>query len=74
LSQVAVRGGFGYAQVVVPLILFATLIVAFAAHTLRTRAVPIIDLRLFRMRSFAAGLTSSSSPAAGRSAYRSDRE
>jgi EmrB/QacA subfamily drug resistance transporter len=54
LSQVAVRGGFGYAQVIVPLLVFAALMVAFAVHTLRTQAVPVIDLRLFTVRSFSA--------------------
>ncbi|MEJ3750470.1 MDR family MFS transporter [Actinomycetes bacterium KLBMP 9797] len=54
LSQVAVHGGFGYAEVVAPLAASAALLVAFTAHTLRTRAVPVVDLRLFRVPSFRA--------------------
>jgi len=54
LSQIAVHDGIAYAQVVGPLVIFAALMAAFIAHTLRTRAVPVIDLRLFRMRSFSA--------------------
>ena len=39
---------------IVPLAIGAVLLVAFAVHALRTRVEPIIDLRLFRSRSFAA--------------------
>jgi EmrB/QacA subfamily drug resistance transporter len=54
LSQIAVRGGIAYAPVIGPLVIFAALLAAFTAHTWRTRAVPVVDLRLFRVRSFSA--------------------
>ncbi|WP_433465568.1 DHA2 family efflux MFS transporter permease subunit [Spirillospora sp. CA-128828] len=38
----------------IPLIVGAVLLVAFAIHALRTHAEPILDLRLLRIRSFAA--------------------
>src|SRR4051794_10431310 len=52
LSQVATQGTAADGRVLVPLGVFAVLLTAFLAHTLRTRAVPIIDLRLFRSRPF----------------------
>ena len=54
LSEAGNQGGFGGGAVIVPLATGAALLVAFAVHALRTRAEPIIDLRLFRSRSFAA--------------------
>lgn len=54
LSQIAVRGGFSHAQVIGPLAVCLALLVAFTAHTLRTGAEPVVDLRLFRIRSFSA--------------------
>jgi EmrB/QacA subfamily drug resistance transporter len=58
LSEAGARGGFGDAQVIVPVVLGVALLAAFTVHALRTRIDPIIDLRLFRARSFtgAAGL------------------
>jgi len=52
LSQ-AGRDGFGSPRVLVPLAVAAVLLAAFARHALR-RDEPIIDLRMFRVRSFAA--------------------
>jgi EmrB/QacA subfamily drug resistance transporter len=54
LSQVAERGGFESAAVVAPLAGCVALLAAFAGHTLRTAAVPVVDLRLFRVRAFSA--------------------
>ncbi|MTD58844.1 DHA2 family efflux MFS transporter permease subunit [Amycolatopsis pithecellobii] len=53
LSQVSVRGGFGDPGVIIPLAVGAVLLVLFCVHALRTRTEPVVDLRLFRSRSFA---------------------
>jgi EmrB/QacA subfamily drug resistance transporter len=53
-SEAGTRGGFGGGHVIVPLAVGVALLVAFAVHALRTRIEPIIDLRLFRVRSFTA--------------------
>jgi EmrB/QacA subfamily drug resistance transporter len=53
-SEAGTRGGFGGAAVVVPLTIGMALVAAFAVHSLRTKIEPIIDLRLFRQRSFTA--------------------
>jgi EmrB/QacA subfamily drug resistance transporter len=54
LSEAGSGGGFGGGEVVVPIVAGAALLAAFCVHALRTRAEPIIDLRLFRRRSFTA--------------------
>jgi EmrB/QacA subfamily drug resistance transporter len=54
LSQAGGHGGFGNAAVLVPLAAGLALLAAFAAHALRTRNEPLIDLRLLRNRPFAA--------------------
>ncbi|RKQ91904.1 EmrB/QacA subfamily drug resistance transporter [Solirubrobacter pauli] len=54
LSRAGDAGGFGAAQVLIPLGLGLTLLAVFVVHALRTRAEPIIDVRLLRVRSFAA--------------------
>jgi EmrB/QacA subfamily drug resistance transporter len=54
LSEAGQHGGFGDPAVVVPIVLGAALLTAFGIHALRTRVDPIIDLRLFRLRSFTA--------------------
>jgi EmrB/QacA subfamily drug resistance transporter len=54
LSEAGSHGSFGRGTVVVPLALGAVLLVAFATHALRTRVEPLIDLRLFKARSFSA--------------------
>jgi EmrB/QacA subfamily drug resistance transporter len=58
LSEAGSRGNFGGTSVILPIAIGAALLVAFSAHSLRTKGEPIIDLRLFRARSFtgAAGL------------------
>jgi EmrB/QacA subfamily drug resistance transporter len=52
LAQVSTAGGFGHVRVIVPLAAGAVLLAAFAWHALRTAVVPLVDLRLFRSRSF----------------------
>jgi len=52
LARVSPSGGFADAAVVVPFAIGLGLLVAFAIHALRTRAEPVVDLRLFRVRSF----------------------
>jgi len=54
LSEAGSRGGFANGGVIVPLAIGAALLAAFAAHALRATVEPIIDLRLFRARSFTA--------------------
>ena len=54
LSRAGDAGGFGASQVLVPLGLGLVLLTVFVVHALRTTAVPIIDVRLLRVRSFAA--------------------
>jgi EmrB/QacA subfamily drug resistance transporter len=53
-AEAGTRGSFKDAQVIGALAVGAALLVAFAVHALRTRIEPIIDLRLFRVRSFTA--------------------
>ncbi len=57
-SEAGASGSFGDRSVIIPVALGAALVAAFAVHALRTRIEPLIDLRLFRSRSFtaAAGL------------------
>jgi EmrB/QacA subfamily drug resistance transporter len=52
LARAGTYGRFGDAHVVVPIGLGVGLLIGFGAHALRTRREPIIDLRLFRERSF----------------------
>ena len=53
-AQVGTFGGFGHAAVAVPLALGVALLGAFVVHALRARTEAVVDLRLFRVRSFAA--------------------
>jgi EmrB/QacA subfamily drug resistance transporter len=53
LAQVGDQGGFGHARVLVPLAAGAVLVAVFAVRALHT-AHPLVDLRLFEVRSFAA--------------------
>jgi EmrB/QacA subfamily drug resistance transporter len=53
LAQVGTQGGFAHAHVLAPLAAGLALLIAFAVHALRA-AEPVIDLRLFRVRSFSA--------------------
>src|SRR4051812_16942379 len=51
LAKTATEGGMGAAAVLVPMLAGAALIAAFAVHALHT-SEPLIDLRLFRNRTF----------------------
>src|ERR1700754_4026609 len=53
LAKSSGAGGFGSSAVLVPRLLRAALLVAFVLHALRTTA-PLIDVRLFKNRTFAA--------------------
>lgn len=57
LSRVGGLGGFEHGAVAGPLALGVVLLVAFVLRALRTGAGSIVDLRLFRVRSFAASST-----------------
>ena len=54
LSQVAIKHGLAHAAVIVPLTFGLALLAIFVRHALRVAGEPIIDLRLFRRRSFSA--------------------
>jgi EmrB/QacA subfamily drug resistance transporter len=51
-SEAGSKGSFANAGVLIPLVIGVVLLAAFAAHALRTKTEPIIDLRLFRNRAF----------------------
>ncbi len=53
-SRAGSQGGFGAPEVIVALALGIVLLLAFGWHALHSRIEPLIDLRLFRARSFAA--------------------
>jgi EmrB/QacA subfamily drug resistance transporter len=53
LAETATEGGFGSAKVLAPMIAGALLIAAFVRHALRAEE-PLIDLRLFADKTFAA--------------------
>jgi EmrB/QacA subfamily drug resistance transporter len=53
-SEAGVRNGFANAHVLVPLLAGGALLAGFGLHALRTRVEPLIDLRLFGVRSFSA--------------------
>jgi predicted MFS family arabinose efflux permease len=57
LAQVGAYGGFGHVRVVAPVAVGAALLAAFVWHALRTPGEPLVDLRLFRDRGFAASST-----------------
>jgi EmrB/QacA subfamily drug resistance transporter len=54
LSEAGGQGGFGHAAVIVPLAAGMALLGAFALHALRSSRPAVVDLRLLRVRSFAA--------------------
>ena len=56
LSEVGDQGGFAQARVLVPLLAGLALLGGFVAHALRAEQ-PLIDLRLFRSRTFATSST-----------------
>lgn len=54
ISQVSSHGGFGNTAVLVPILLGVLLLAMFIFYALRTKNKPVIDLRLFKTRNFAA--------------------
>jgi EmrB/QacA subfamily drug resistance transporter len=52
LAEVGTNGGFGHAGVIIPLIVGVVLLAAYCVHALRTSATPMVDLKLFRSRTF----------------------
>jgi EmrB/QacA subfamily drug resistance transporter len=52
LAEVSTDGGFDHAGVIIPLIAGVVLLAAYCVHALRTSATPMVDLRLFRSRTF----------------------
>jgi EmrB/QacA subfamily drug resistance transporter len=53
-AEAGSRGSFTDTRAVISLLIGVALLVAFCVHALRTRIEPLIDLRLFRARGFAA--------------------
>lgn len=58
VTEVGIKGGFDHAVVIAPLAAGVALLGAFAFHALRTRRPPLVDLRLFKVRSFTASMAS----------------
>ena len=54
LSQAGSHGGFDNPAVLLPVTAGAALLAGFAFHALRTKRPPLLDLRLFAVRSFTA--------------------
>jgi EmrB/QacA subfamily drug resistance transporter len=54
LTEVGIRDGFGYTVVIAPLVGGVVLMALYAWHALASRRPPVLDLRLFRVRSFTA--------------------
>jgi EmrB/QacA subfamily drug resistance transporter len=52
LAEVSTEGGFGHAGVIIALSAGVALLAAYCVHALRTSATPMVDLRLFRARTF----------------------
>jgi len=57
LAEVAAVGGFGHSGVLVPLVIGVVLLAAYCVHALRTSATPMVDLKLFRSRTFTGAST-----------------
>jgi EmrB/QacA subfamily drug resistance transporter len=58
LTEVGINHGFDHTIVIAPLAVGVVLLGAFAVHALHTRRPPLVDLRLFKVRSFTASNTS----------------
>jgi EmrB/QacA subfamily drug resistance transporter len=54
LSQAGSHGGFDNSAVLLPVTVGAVLLAGFVFHALRTKRPPLLDLRLFAVRSFTA--------------------
>jgi EmrB/QacA subfamily drug resistance transporter len=52
LAEVSTEGGFGHGRVIIALSAGIVLLAAYCLHALRTSATPMVDLRLFRSRTF----------------------
>jgi EmrB/QacA subfamily drug resistance transporter len=57
LAKVSGDRGFGHAGVLIPLVIGAALLAAYCVHALRTSATPMVDLKLFRSRTFTGAST-----------------
>ena len=57
LAKSSSSGGFGSSKVLIPLLIGVVLLIAFVWHALRTKD-PLIDLRLFKNRTFATSSVS----------------
>src|ERR1700684_1210301 len=57
LAEVGTDGGFAHGGVLVPLIVGVALLAAYCVHALRTSAAPLVDLKLFRSRTFTGAST-----------------
>jgi EmrB/QacA subfamily drug resistance transporter len=57
LAEVSTDRGFGHASVIIPLSAGVVLLAAYCGHALRTSATPMVDLRLFRSRTFTGAST-----------------
>jgi EmrB/QacA subfamily drug resistance transporter len=57
LAEEGTDGGFGHAGVLVPLIVGVVLLAAYCVHALHTSATPMVDLKLFRSRTFTGAST-----------------
>jgi EmrB/QacA subfamily drug resistance transporter len=57
LSQATGTSGFASATVLLPLIAGLALMAAFVVHSLRTHGKPLLSVRVFRIRSYAAAAT-----------------
>jgi EmrB/QacA subfamily drug resistance transporter len=54
LTEAGIRGGFGHLVVIIPLVLGVALLGLFIRHALRATRPPLLDVRLFKVRPFAA--------------------
>jgi EmrB/QacA subfamily drug resistance transporter len=57
LAEVSTDRGFGHAGVIIPLAIGVVLLAAYCVHALRTSGTPMVDLRLFRSRTFTGAST-----------------
>ncbi len=58
VTQAGIKGGFDHTIVLAPLAIGVALLGVFALHALRTPRPPLVDLRLFKVRSFSASIAS----------------
>jgi len=57
LAEVSTDGGFGHPGVLIPLGMGVVLLAAYCVHALRTSATPMVDLKLFKSRTFTGAST-----------------